>query len=63
MKLLKRIKTKKGTYLVNAEFTEDEMDFIIEVGISRMLELGAIPFITTGEDNIYKVVPPSKVAS
>lgn len=61
MYLKKRIKTEQGTFVIEAEFREDEMDLIVEAGLLTLLQNGALPFITTDDENIHNVVPPSKL--
>jgi hypothetical protein len=56
----KLIKLETGTYLVEGDFSEAEMEVIVEAGLNLLLETGALPF-TEGEeeDEPYLVHPPS----
>lgn len=44
MKILKTVEMEDGAYEVKANFSPQEIDIIIEVGISTLLQQGAIPF-------------------
>jgi hypothetical protein len=59
MQLKKRIETPEGVFEVEAEFSKEEMDVIVDVGLNTMLRAGAIPF--QAEDNVNIVIPPSKL--
>ncbi len=58
MQIKKQVKTEDGVYEVNADFSEEEMTVIIDVGLNTLLNAGALPFIEK-ENKTYTVVPPS----
>jgi hypothetical protein len=57
MQLKRRIETPDGTFEVDATFTKEEMDVIVDVGLNTMLQAGAIPF-QTNERGVHVVIPP-----
>lgn len=62
MQIRKTIKLDNGTYLVEGEFNEAEMDVIIEAGLNLLLENGALPFMASeDEEKLYLVHPPSEL--
>ncbi len=58
MLIKKQVKTEDGVYEVNADFSEDEMTVIIDVGLNTLLNAGALPFVERSTKS-YTVVPPS----
>jgi hypothetical protein len=44
MKIQKAIELSDGAYEVKANFSVEEMEVIIEVGINALLQQGALPF-------------------
>jgi hypothetical protein len=61
MKVNKTLENDNGTYIVDCEFNQEEMDGIIEIGLNVLLAHGALPFQTTDEEGTYEVVPPSEL--
>jgi len=61
MKVKRTIKTENETYIVDCEFSQDEFDSIIEIGLNVLLAHGALPFQETGEEGTYEVVAPSEL--
>jgi len=61
MHVKKSLKTEEGTYLVDCEFNEEEMDSIVEIGLNVLLAHGALPFQETTEEDEFEVVPPSQL--
>lgn len=62
MKVKKQFKTDEGTFNVDCEFNEAEMDSIIEIGLNVLLAHGALPFQESDEDDdTYNVIPPSQL--
>lgn len=60
MKVKRVIENDEGTFNVDCEFSVDEFDSIIEIGLNVLLAHGALPF-TEREDGTYNVVPPSEL--
>lgn len=60
MQIKKQVRTEDGTYEIDANFSEDEMTVIIDVGLNTLLSAGALPFIEK-ENSTYTVVPPSEM--
>jgi len=56
MVINKTIKTDAGTYVVTGEFSGDELDVIIEVGLNVLLQTGAMNFVEQ-EDGSNVVQP------
>lgn len=50
MQIKKLIKTKEGTFLYEAEISQEEHEVIFDVGLNAMLAAGALPFINTQID-------------
>jgi len=63
VKVKKTIKTANETYLVDCEFSQDEFDSIIEIGLNVLLAHGALPFQETEQPDTYEVVPPSTLVN
>ena len=61
MKVSKTIKTETETYLVDCEFTDEEFNSIMEIGLNVLLATGALPFQATEEEGVYEVIPPSEL--
>jgi len=61
VKVTKTIKRDDSTYLVDCEFSEDEFDSIIEIGLNVLLAHGALPFQPTEEEDTYQVRSPSEL--
>lgn len=65
MKVKKKLQTDEGTFIVDCEFNEAEMDSIIEIGLNVLLAHGALPFQASEDeevdDDTYIVVPPSQL--
>lgn len=52
MYIKKTIETPEGEFIVEAQFSKQEVDLIMEAGLSYLLQNGALPFmrIEDGED-------------
>lgn len=62
MRVKKSIKLEDGTYNVDADFSAEEMDSIIEIGLNVLLAHGALPFqATEDQDDTFTVIPPSNL--
>lgn len=61
MKVKKQFKTNEGTFNVDCEFNEEEMDSIIEIGLNVLLAHGSLPFQETDDEETFEVVPPSSL--
>lgn len=60
MKVTKTIKRDEGTYEVDTEFSQEEFDSIIEIGLNVLLAHGALPFQESDDDEeVYIVAAPS----
>jgi hypothetical protein len=57
LKVNKRIRTAQGETEINCEFTEEEADVIFTVGLTRLLEIGAIPFTMIKQEEAAKFAP------
>jgi hypothetical protein len=53
----KLLKTSEGTVKFEGELTEEEHEFVVNIGLATLMEQGAIPFVTTDEENAYKFIP------
>ena len=62
MKVKKVIEREEGTYGVDTEFSEDEINSIIEIGLNVLLAHGALPFQPAeDEEEDFIVVAPSQL--
>lgn len=59
MQVSKLLKTSEGTVKFEGELTEEEHEFVVNIGLATLLEEGAIPFITATEENAHSFVPGS----
>jgi hypothetical protein len=59
VQIKKRIELPDGTFDVHCEFSEEEMDTIVEVGLNVLIANGAMPFVKDSE--VYRVVAPSEL--
>ena len=57
----KVFKTKEGTFVVNATFTEEEHAQILEIGLLTMLHHGPLPFVSSSSPDVYLVQAPSEL--
>jgi hypothetical protein len=55
MLVSKSIETEKGTVKFEGELEQNELDFVIKIGLNTLLQLGAIPFTTKHEDSEISV--------
>lgn len=61
MRVTKTIETKDGTFHVEAEFSKDEIDLIIEAGLSYLYQTGALPFTAIEDGEEARYLEPSKL--
>lgn len=62
MKITKTIKTAEGPVTFSGELTEQEFDFVLEVGLSYLMAQGAIPFKALNDgENIVVAGDPEVV--
>lgn len=59
MQVKNLVKSKDGTYLFDGELSEEEHEFVLNIGLASLLEQGAIPFMTADEETAYKFIPGS----
>ena len=57
MQVNKLLKTSEGTVKFEGELTEEEHEFVVNIGLATLMEQGAIPFVTADEENAYKFIP------
>lgn len=63
MNVNKVLKTKEGTFIINATFTEEEHEQIVEIGLLTMLDHGCLPFVASRDkEKVYLVQAPSELA-
>lgn len=60
MHVKKHLETDEGNFLVDCEFSAEEMDSIIEIGLNVLIANGALPFVQ--EDDAYRVIAPSELS-
>lgn len=60
MQIKRVFKRGDKTWEVDAEFTDNEMQVVIDVGLNTLFETGAIPFVVE-EDNRFIIQPPSSL--
>lgn len=60
MHVKKHLETDEGTFLVDCNFSAEEMNSIIEIGLNVLLANGALPFVQ--EDEAYRVISPSELS-
>ena len=53
----KAIETENGTVKFEGELEPKELDFVLKIGLNTLLQLGAIPFTTKGEEKISESTP------
>lgn len=51
MLINKSFETEKGTVKFEGELEQNELDFVLKIGLNTLLQLGAIPFTTKHEDS------------
>lgn len=56
MKINKTIETEGGTLVFSGELTDDEVDFVIEMGLVYMIEHDMLPFMGLSEQDTDVVV-------
>jgi hypothetical protein len=57
--LKKIVQTDAGVFIVEGEFSPEEMEVIIDAGLNTLIKHGALPFIALDAQDTYKVIPPS----
>lgn len=58
MQVSKLLKTSEGTVKFEGELSDEEHEFVLNVGLTTLLENGAIPFLAT--EDASSVIPPPK---
>ncbi len=53
------LKTSEGNVKFEGELTAEEHEFVVNVGLTTLLEQGAIPFISADEESACKFIPGS----
>jgi len=53
----KAIETENGTVKFEGELEPKELDFVLKIGLNTLLQLGAIPFTTKGEEDVATSTP------
>jgi hypothetical protein len=59
MHVKKHLEIDGDVFQVDCEFSKEEMDSIIEIGLNVLLANGALPFVQ--EEDEYRVIPPSEL--
>lgn len=59
MKVNKTLELEGGSYEINATFSPDEANIIIEVGLSTLLRIGSLPIAAVQEEDLAKMMPYS----
>jgi len=59
MHVKKHLEIDGDVFHVDCEFSKEEMDSIIEIGLNVLLANGALPFVQ--EEDEYRVIPPSEL--
>lgn len=50
MEIRKTIKTPQGTVMFEGELSQEELDFVITVGLNELFQNGALPFHHLSEE-------------
>jgi hypothetical protein len=59
MHFKKVFKTPKGLYEFSGEFNEDELRFLVEVGVAFLLREGAIPIKAVSDEELASMLEPN----
>ena len=59
MHFSKVFKTPEGRWEFNGTFNEEEIRFLVEVGVAYLLKEGAIPIKALAEEDIASMLEPS----
>jgi hypothetical protein len=46
----KTLQTEEGTIVFEGTLTQEEADYVIEVGLNTLLQAGALPFSVNGDE-------------
>lgn len=60
MKISKALETPDGTVQFDGEINQDELDFILSVGLNFLMQQGAIPFKILKPQDKSHVAPGSE---
>lgn len=57
MEISQSFKTEEGTLTFQGELSQEELDIVIQVGLSTLFSQGLIPFKVSDEIDIASVAP------
>jgi hypothetical protein len=59
----KSIETENGTVKFEGELEQNELDFVLKIGLNYLLTHGALPFTTVGKDKEPVIAEPATEVS